>query len=171
MTLGRRRYTFGGVDLGRLSDPDADSLFFWDESVNQVSWLTLGSGLSFTDTTLSVVDGDIDHGSLTGLDDADHNAVYYTETEIDAFTVKYNDFASDVYTFNTAGITLTAGRLTANTVGTGITWVDTYLGLYDSGTEAGTWLQIEALDNADPSLEASTQSLRHHVRGPNATTH
>ena len=28
---------------------------------------------------------DIDHGSLSGLDDGDHDAVYYTETEIDTW--------------------------------------------------------------------------------------
>jgi len=41
---------------------------------------------------------------------------YYTEAEIDAFTLKYDTFASDVYTLDTAGLTLTAGTLTADTI-------------------------------------------------------
>ncbi len=54
-----------------------------------VAWVAAGSSkLTVTDDndgtiTLDIVPGNIDHGALAGLDDGDHNAVYYTETEID----------------------------------------------------------------------------------------
>ncbi len=42
----------------------------------------------------------------------DHDGRYYTESEIDGFTIKFDDFTADVYTIDTSGITLTAGDLT-----------------------------------------------------------
>ncbi|MBI2577603.1 MAG: hypothetical protein HYV77_02030 [Candidatus Wildermuthbacteria bacterium] len=36
-----------------LTDPGADRIMFWDESANVVTWLTAGTGLSITDTTIS----------------------------------------------------------------------------------------------------------------------
>jgi len=43
-------------DLGNtdLADPDADGIMFWDDSATQYRFLSLGTGLSITDTTLSV---------------------------------------------------------------------------------------------------------------------
>jgi len=36
-----------------LTDPNADRLMFWDDSAGSVDWLTLGTGLSITGTTLN----------------------------------------------------------------------------------------------------------------------
>lgn len=36
-----------------LTDPGADRLIFWDDSAGAVTWLTLGTGLSITGTTLN----------------------------------------------------------------------------------------------------------------------
>ncbi len=36
-----------------LTDPNADRIMFWDDSAGAVTWLTAGSGLSITDTTIS----------------------------------------------------------------------------------------------------------------------
>ena len=40
-----------------LTDPGADRLMFWDDSANTVEWLTLGSNLSITGTTLDAAGG------------------------------------------------------------------------------------------------------------------
>jgi len=56
------------VSLGALIDPGADRLTFWDESENAFAHLTLGSGLSITDTSLNVVWGGIT-GSLSNQTD------------------------------------------------------------------------------------------------------
>lgn len=40
-------------DLANLADPGADRILFWDESANAAVALTVGSGLTITDTTLS----------------------------------------------------------------------------------------------------------------------
>lgn len=59
---GGAAYHVGGTDVAladggtgaSLSDPNADRIMFWDDSAGQVTWLTAGTGLSITDTTLSV---------------------------------------------------------------------------------------------------------------------
>lgn len=35
------------------ADPNADRLFFWDDSAGATAWLTLGTGLAITDTTIT----------------------------------------------------------------------------------------------------------------------
>jgi hypothetical protein len=36
-----------------LSDPNADRILFWDDSAGAFTWLTAGSGLTITDTTIT----------------------------------------------------------------------------------------------------------------------
>ena len=36
-----------------LTDPNADRIMFWDDSAGAVTWLTAGSGLTITDTTIT----------------------------------------------------------------------------------------------------------------------
>jgi len=40
------------LGLGKLSDPNADRVLFWDDSAGALKWLTLGTGLTITDTTI-----------------------------------------------------------------------------------------------------------------------
>ena len=40
-----------------LSDPNADRILFWDDSAGAVTWLTLGTNLSITGTTLDAAGG------------------------------------------------------------------------------------------------------------------
>lgn len=55
-------YRPGGTDVAladggtgaSLSDPNADRLMFWDDSAGSVDWLTAGSGLSISGTTITV---------------------------------------------------------------------------------------------------------------------
>lgn len=56
-----------------LTDPGADRIMFWDDSAGYVTWLSVdGTSLGITDTTIAVIPGGIDHGSLAGLGDNDH---------------------------------------------------------------------------------------------------
>ena len=36
-----------------LADPNADRILFWDDSAGVITWLTAGSGLTITDTTMT----------------------------------------------------------------------------------------------------------------------
>lgn len=61
-TAGTDYYNPGGTDVAladggtgaSLADPNADRLMFWDDSAGSVAFLTPGSGLSITDTTITV---------------------------------------------------------------------------------------------------------------------
>lgn len=66
-------------DMGfnSLGDPGQFALVYWNEITDTLGWSTLGSTLTITnDGILSVVASAIDHGSLFGLADDDHGAVY-----------------------------------------------------------------------------------------------
>lgn len=47
----------GGGTGSSLNDPGADRLLFWDDSAGVVDWLTLGTNLSITGTTLNATGG------------------------------------------------------------------------------------------------------------------
>lgn len=61
----------GGLGVS-LTDPNADRGIFWDNSAGSVAWLTMGTGLTITGTTMTVNQSALDHGSITGLTDDDH---------------------------------------------------------------------------------------------------
>jgi hypothetical protein len=48
----------GGGTGTSLSDPNADRIMFWDDSAGHVDWLTPGTDLSITGTTLNGTGGD-----------------------------------------------------------------------------------------------------------------
>lgn len=58
-------YRSGGTDVAladggtgaSLVDPNADRILFWDDSAGAFTWLTIGSGLSITDTTIAATGG------------------------------------------------------------------------------------------------------------------
>lgn len=54
-------------DISALTDPNADRLLFWDDSAGDILWLTPGTGLSITTTTMAVDASAIDHDSLSGF--------------------------------------------------------------------------------------------------------
>jgi len=72
-----------------LADPNADRIPFWDDSAGAIVWLTAGSGLTITDTTMTA------SGSGTAL-----NNVISSTTTIDADTsypvVSYLTISSDL---------------------------------------------------------------------------
>jgi hypothetical protein len=58
------------LGIQNLTDPNADRILFWDDSASATAWLTLGSNLTITDTTISATDTnttyDISAASTTG---------------------------------------------------------------------------------------------------------
>ena len=73
ITISGQTITRGLVDLGTdvtgtlgignggtgasLTDPNADRILFWDDSAGAVTWLTAGTGLTITDTTITASGG------------------------------------------------------------------------------------------------------------------
>lgn len=68
---GAAVYYVGGTDVAladggtgaSLADPGADRILFWDDSGGAVTWLTVGAGLTITDTEITA------SGSATAWDD------------------------------------------------------------------------------------------------------
>lgn len=110
-------------ELDALADPNADRILFWDDSAGAYKYLTVGTGLSITDTTLTATAGS---GATTALDNLASvaiNAALVLGTS-DAFalgsaTKMWSDlFLADgaVVNFNNGNATIThsAGLLTSN---------------------------------------------------------
>jgi hypothetical protein len=74
-TIGTGSWNATNIPLGKggtgvsLTDPGADRLMFWDDSAGNVEWLTLGTNLSITGTTINASGGgglaDADYGDIT----------------------------------------------------------------------------------------------------------
>lgn len=52
-SLGDQLPLANGGTAANLTDPNADRILFWDDSAGAVTWLTAGSGLTITTTTLT----------------------------------------------------------------------------------------------------------------------
>lgn len=68
---GSTAWTSLGYTLSGLADPGADRIVFWDDSAGAQAYLTAGTGLSISGTTLTVTGltvSEIAAGSLTGSD-------------------------------------------------------------------------------------------------------
>lgn len=64
--------SYGGLGVS-LSDPNADRLFFWDDSAGSTAFLSLGPNLSITGTTIDAIGGGVtDHSLLSNLAADDH---------------------------------------------------------------------------------------------------
>lgn len=79
-SAGTDYYNPGGTDVAlgdggtgaSLTDPNADRIMFWDDSAGQVTWLTPGTNLSITGTTLDASGGagggDFSSNTATSVD-------------------------------------------------------------------------------------------------------
>lgn len=55
------------LQLAGLGDPNADSIVFWDDSANSYAYLSVGSGLSITGTTLSASSSGVTKGFVIAM--------------------------------------------------------------------------------------------------------
>lgn len=81
VTSGALALARGGTGAS-LSDPNADRIAFWDDSTGAVDWLTVGSGLSITGTTISASGG----GGLTKFTEAESTSSPNATVYVDSLT-------------------------------------------------------------------------------------
>lgn len=70
-------------DIAALTDPGGDRLLFWDDSAGEVTWLTLGTGLTITDTTIAAAGG----GSIDGSGTTNEIAYWVDSDTLGALAV------------------------------------------------------------------------------------
>ena len=106
----------GGLALSHLgiqslSDPDADRILFWDDSAGVTAWLTVGSNLSVsgttitaTNTTYSIQDGELSQNNFTNADHTKLNGIEASATadQSNAEIAAAVEAASDSNTFTNA---------------------------------------------------------------------
>lgn len=134
-------------DIADLTDPNADRIMFWDDSAGIMQWLTIGTGLSITDTTISSTGGGVPTQITVASEVVDEtNYVLFVNDETGDLQPKTNpDF-----TFDANGI-LSVPRLTVTssnfTIGSSLPFSDS----------AGT-LTLQNVDAIDATTEATIES-------------
>lgn len=93
-----------------LSDPNADRIAFWDDSAGTMTWLTAGSGLTITDTTISASGGSgVDVMVIATKGGTDQTDTYTANTYITvAFGTEVQDDGGD-FAANT--LTVASGEM------------------------------------------------------------
>lgn len=117
---GNAVYRAGGTDVAladggtgaSLTDPNADRLMFWDDSAGAVTWLTAGTGLTITGTTIEATGGG--SGDVVGPASATDNAI----ARFDGTTGKLIQDNTQVTIDDAGAITQTIGTITASTPST-----------------------------------------------------
>lgn len=158
-----------------LADPGADRILFWRESVNEPRYLTLGSGLTITGTTITSSASGGTWGSITGtlssqtdLQTALNGKLSTSGTAALATALATARTINGTAFDGTANITITsaAGTLTGSTLNSGITGSSlTSLGTITVGVWNGTPIVNAYLQNSGLTLGSTTISL-----GGTATT-
>lgn len=125
-TNGLPLYVTAGV-LAQPADPGADRIWFWDDSAGAMEWLTAGTGLTISGTTITAT------GTVAGS----NTQVQFNNSS--AFGASANlTWVSPALTIGVAGSTTGQLKLTGATSGT-VT--------INTATAAGTWtLQLPAND-------------------------
>lgn len=133
-----------------LADPGADRLLFWDDSAGAVDWLTLGTGLSTTGTTLNISAAPV-------------SATYITQTADATLT---NEQALSGLATGLVQVTTSTGVLSSVTTSAGIA------GLVGDETGTGALVFGTSPTIATPTISGAI-TLPAGVRqafAPNATT-
>jgi len=124
-----------------LTDPGADRILFWDESGNIVTWLTLGTNLSITGTTINATGGG-GSGTVTSVD-------------IDASALGLSSDGP----ITTSGTIALTGVVDLDSGGTGATLsapsVDSYM-IWESDNSAVEWLTMPGSTRLSAAITALT---------------
>lgn len=173
----------GGTDVAladggtgaSLADPNADRLMFWDDSAGAVAWLTAGTGLTITGTTIEAAAASGANAALSNLASVAINTTLVSDTDItdDLGTqaIRWrNVYASSLQTGDTAADTLTIGAwdvdgaavtnfitLTANNTPTCVL-ASAVTGTTQAGSDNSTKLATTAYTDAQATTAAALRA-------------
>ena len=116
---GTDYYAPGGTDVAladggtgaTLADPNADRIMFWDDSAGQVTWLTAGTGLTITGTTIDA-SGAGANAALSNLASVAINTTLVSDTDVTddlgTLAIRWNNiYAAKLSSGDTAADVLT----------------------------------------------------------------
>lgn len=144
-----------------LTDPNADRIAFWDDSAGAVTWLTAGTGLTITGTTIDAAGGGGSPAGSSGQmqynDASAFGAANFWRESADIIAQRNSTTAQTFYVYDTYTDSSNYGRLAFNT------------------SLTGDWLKVAAetagtgADNYNLALTPSgTGAISAHV--PDSTT-
>lgn len=104
-------------NIGNLVDPNADRLIFWDDSAGAIVYLTLGTGLSITGTTISSTAVSAPWAGLTGVPTFVTSLGLLTDPNADRI-VFWDDSASNLAHLTVStGLTISGTSLSVSILG------------------------------------------------------
>lgn len=111
--------TAAGRSVLTYADPGVDEIIFWDDSASTLKGLTIGSGLSITDTTISATSGLTDEeiqdkvgAMFTG--NTEYNIVVTYQDADGTIDVELSDNPTITGTMTAGAFTANAGNITIN---------------------------------------------------------
>jgi hypothetical protein len=145
--------------LANLVDPNADRIYFWDDSAGSIAFLQLGSGLSIVGTTMTAATGGftttVETGTSRTLTSADDlKTIYFTNAASIAVTVGTSASGIRcqlVWLSGTGTITVTPSSTTINNAATAIVLSQDAgaVELVPTGT-ANDWVMYGAIGDLSP---------------------
>ena len=131
-TSGSATVNLSHLGLEALADPDADSIFFWDDSAGAAKFLTTGSNLTISGTTITATDTNTQLSTEQVQDIVGAMFSSNTETRIAAtyedgdgtIDLVVDDMTADTNTWRTitaGGNTLSTSETLAFTAGSNVT--------------------------------------------------
>lgn len=94
-----RTLSLSHLGLESLTDPNADRIAFWDDSVGSFSWLAMGTNLSISGSTLNATDTNTTYSAGAGLDLSGTSFSVENDLRGDVFTIGRD--SNDYYTVGT----------------------------------------------------------------------
>lgn len=105
------------VDVGILVDPNADRLLFWDDSAGHIVYLTLGTGLSITGTTISSTVSSVAYGSITAFPSGLTQIGALVDPNADRILFWDDSAGANAYLAASTGLAITGTNITLSHLG------------------------------------------------------